>query len=482
MMRTQAIRIILFVLLVVTADTAHAESVLWGADVGSTLYHMHADGSRCVPMLGSAHADVSYTVTAVNVSTGMPVCGATVAKGTRIAFRFSPHTSNDVYWFGTGYAWDSPYGDWGANASYPAGQNICLAKNYYTATGEASLYGDLVVNPPVQALSGLSGFTCTADVSGNQTCTADTVGSFSPVFSFGATYGKWYTGYVNGSSGGATVQCSTDFSAAPLESVASAYWPQDGTGWRYCSGNQPFVLQVPAQQISCAINVENATGAPPGNPILTVAEGSACAVGTPYTLSFSATDPDGDAIRYAVDWNNDGFSDQLVPAVGTSPSGTVLTASRTYVTAGTKTVRVMAIDSHGNASGWATKSFSCAGSDLGDDTVVIMSESGGSREGDDATAIPQSSDLELHAAPSLLHSGATTRVNWSAAHMTSCVVSSPTGIPVGQTWNTLLSAVGGNMSAPISGPVTFTLSCIGTDGNTYQKNALVNIVPSWTEQ
>ena len=52
--------------------------------------------------------------------------------------------------------------------------------------------------------------------------------------------------------------------------------------------------------------------------------------------------------------------DQWVPATGYVPSGSTQSASRTYSTEGTKTVKVLAQNQNGNSSGWATLSFSCA--------------------------------------------------------------------------------------------------------------------------
>lgn len=79
------------------------------------------------------------------------------------------------------------------------------------------------------------------------------------------------------------------------------------------------------------------------------------------TYSFVSTDPQGQQVTYAVDWNSDG-TDLWMPYGSVPPpggmtyvnSGVSQSASKSWSTPGTYTVRVLAQDYSGNNSAWAT--------------------------------------------------------------------------------------------------------------------------------
>ncbi|QSH39387.1 hypothetical protein JXR01_00005 [Candidatus Kaiserbacteria bacterium] len=81
---------------------------------------------------------------------------------------------------------------------------------------------------------------------------------------------------------------------------------------------------------------------------------STCTVGEVSSILMAATDPQGDQIRYLVDWNADGVVDEYVPASGYIDSGTPTLASRTFTTEGTKLVRFRAEDPQGSISAWSS--------------------------------------------------------------------------------------------------------------------------------
>ena len=82
-----------------------------------------------------------------------------------------------------------------------------------------------------------------------------------------------------------------------------------------------------------------------------IPSGSAsCAVGTAYSYSASATDPNNDQIKYTFDWG-DGTPQSTTNLVN---SGTSASASHTWSAAGSYPVKVMATDSKGAASGWSS--------------------------------------------------------------------------------------------------------------------------------
>ena len=86
-------------------------------------------------------------------------------------------------------------------------------------------------------------------------------------------------------------------------------------------------------------------------------------------------------------------------------------------------------------------------------------------------------DLDLRVIPSLLRSGNTTKVNWSASNVSSCSVSAPNG----DAWSALQSPLGDTTSKPIAGETTYTLSCLALDGSTLTKSATVKIIPTFQE-
>jgi len=79
--------------------------------------------------------------------------------------------------------------------------------------------------------------------------------------------------------------------------------------------------------------------------------------GTPtnnYSFAISATDPNGDQVRYGVDWDSNGVVDIWLPSAGYVNSGTAQTATRSWPTDGPKSFRVLTQDAAGAVSGWAT--------------------------------------------------------------------------------------------------------------------------------
>ena len=272
-----------------------------------------------------------------------------------------------------------------------------------------------------------------------------------------------------------------------------------GSDTRYA---QPeFVLNVPSQSISCPITVVPATDGPT-KPVVTA---GACTVGTTFTVSFTSTDPNGRQLRYGIDWDADGTIDQFAPSSGYVNSGTTLTASRTYSLSGQKTVKVIAINDQGAQSPWATHSPSvcacpagytlqgntcvlanqcatppkCSGNDLVDSCTgaTIQTCYFGCVSG--ACYVVPAPSAALKAIPSLVHSGDTTIVSWSALNVTSCTLSGTNG----NSWTGISSS--GKTSSPIIGQTIYTLHCIGNPGAqppSVDKSVTVNLIPSFNEK
>jgi hypothetical protein len=420
--------------------------------------------------------------------------------GDTLSLEFVPHVYTDVSWTGTGYSNDTPYGDWIASAGPPAGSpHSCLPKDRATE----NIYAPLSVAPPQKSITGASGLGCEALTSdGKMTCSPTNKGTFSPVFTFAPTTGRFYGrmqtgGYPNAikNFGGDGIFCVG--SNAPMETYAvggtDCEEKIDSTqDFGRCQFARPsgsaYTLTVPQQTISCPITVipspeddpttpeDESDPTTPTQPSLAASGGAACVAGQSHSISMTSTDPEGDNIRYLVDWNADGTVDEFVPGAGYVPSGTTLSASRTYATGGNKTVRVRAQDENGNLSPWATLSFVCADSSQagisGDGTNPPPGTGTGSG------TLPPAPDLQLRAIPSLVRSGTATRVSWSATNVESCTVAGTNG----DSWTGAASPIGGQQSSPILGETVYTLTCLALDGATQNKQATVRVIPTWRER
>jgi len=97
------------------------------------------------------------------------------------------------------------------------------------------------------------------------------------------------------------------------------------------------------------VRVRSPTNNPPNTP--SMPDGPTTGdVDTPYTYSTSATDPNGDQVKYGWDWNGDDTVDDWT---NLHISGTVVSTSHTWGTPGTYNVKAKAKDEHGAMSGWS---------------------------------------------------------------------------------------------------------------------------------
>lgn len=448
----------------------HAESVVWSSNLGDVpfLSARWKDAKADKGWMRQVQVSVQYDATVTDQNGTVVPCGSSVPKGTVLDFRTKPHVNEDVYWFATGNFNDSPYGVWIPGVGAP--QNMCsTAVNVTGAQSDGDrTHAMYVVSPPNVGIDGLTSQSCSGSAT-SQRCTMNAVGETKAAFRFEATDSYLYAA----NSRNDTWVC---WSGPAKPNTASKRCQPQG-----CETNVLPPTVVPQQTIVCPITVTDTPqtgGGAPATPSLSQS-GGACIVGQPHTISFTSTDPDGDTLRYGVDWNTDGSIDQWVPGSGYVPSGTTQSASRIYSTGGAKTVKVLAQDSTGAYSTWATLSFECtvAGDGAqGDTSAGTGGFNGNGNNGNSGNG--SSSDLNIRAIPSLVSRGATTKVHWSTNNMTACTVTGSNA----DTWSGITSPVGGSTSSAITDRVVYTLSCTNAATQTFTKQAVVNILPSWKER
>lgn len=434
------------------------------AQASSTIVNTQLDrfGSAIMGLM-SLQVQVTYRADVRNADTGVVIPnGGSVPAGTNVLFTCGEHTYDDVYWFATGYNADSPYGDWTNDAARPAG-DLCIEKNYVPFDGRTEghrgrTYATFAVNPPTSVVSGLPANCVAAGTGTGKVCRNVQMGTLTATCSYPATYGKFYglNGLLGPNYVGSSASC--DNQANPM-----------------VSNN----VSVPAASMTHTVTVVDANpNDTPAAPSVAAAGAGSCFVGTPYAISMRATDPNNQPIRYSIDWDNNGTIDQLVPPNGYVPSGTTQQASRTYTTAGTKTVRVFAQNEDGLVSVGTTFSFTCAARvnqnpDDYEDIIIPNTND----VGDPGDAALGAMDLSIRAIPSLVSFGQTTQIHWSAAHVVSCQVLAPNG----DTWLGLQSPIGGEESSGITTETIYTLRCLDAQDDEHTATARVNVLPRWEE-
>lgn len=368
---------------------------------------------------------VSYEATITNADTGAVISdGATVPVGTRIKIGPKPHESSDIYWFATGYMSNTPYGDWGT-----AVPNVsCQAKDLMDTVAmfgyNLAVYVPAVVAPPTKSISQSSNLSCGAVAGdGSKICTITAAGAVTAAVSYGATTGTWYSNYKRSDLG----VCRTSGTGATSgpSSRAGAY------------GGTP-TIDVPTKSISFAFNAVQ-PNAPPAVPTLTCP--STGLVGQSLSFTARAADPEGDQVRYGLNWTGATTVTQWAPASGTVPSNSVQTVTKSWATAGTYQLRGLAQDDNGANSAWAT---GCS--------VTITN--------------PLPTAL-LTATPTSVVSGGASTLQWSSTNATSCSINQGVGAvtPVGTGTRVVYPTVN----------TTYTLTCTGP-GGTATDTAVVTVL------
>lgn len=91
------------------------------------------------------------------------------------------------------------------------------------------------------------------------------------------------------------------------------------------------------------------------------------------------------------------------------------------------------------------------------------------------TVLAGPAEGSIEAKPSIVSSGSTSKVSWSATGVASCSVSGTNG----DAWT---GATGSSTTKPIIQKTTYTLRCVATDEEVLTATADVNVIPKYQEQ
>ncbi|MDO8576019.1 MAG: hypothetical protein Q7R90_01760 [bacterium] len=536
---------------------ASADSVLWNNTIVGGIGVCEVPQGTCAQIpwqvavgFNNPNITIQYHALVTNATTGEVIPpGASVPVGTGLRFTFKEHRSVDIYWFTTGSWADSPYGDWGSPSVAPP---IACRKDDFVGdvptpwAKSDKIFSPLIVAPPARSIAGLGSpsLQCGALQGNSVVCKAIQAGQIPAVFNFGPTTGTFYAQWIfsgglvedvasYASNPGVTVRPGVcGGTTIPMLIQPGVPWPSTDQSWAQFANNSTYAdgvfsnpgsgttaLAVPAQVIPYPITVVDVgDDSPPTNPTVS---GGACTVGSPYTISMSSTDSDGDQVKYGIDWNRDGSIDQFVPPSGYVDSGVAQTASRTYARGKDKTVKVIAMDSKGLTSGWTSFTFTCDDQTGGPryscvDGSCVPSATGSSLpicrascgtggplySCVDGSCVPSatgsslpicrascgtggggggggSASLIIHATPSLVRRGDTTEISWNATGVIvgSCTVMSPTDQAADGTGDWAGKTSSGVTTSPIQSQTVYTLRCRDLDGSTLTQSKTVNIVP-----
>ncbi|HAT68279.1 MAG TPA: hypothetical protein DCS20_01525, partial [Candidatus Yonathbacteria bacterium] len=312
-------------------DEATANSISWscGTTAGVSRVRDMSDHQMISFKSWSVNTNGVYNSNAYRGGVLLPN-GSTVAPGDVIVFSV-PFLDTDLSWTGTGATWDTPYGSWNSGVA------ACNSSNRFIGSASSwySMYAQYIVNRPTPSVSG-SGMTCSG-----LTCTVTGVGSVSATVNFPATSCSVKLEYSERTVFPTTFVCNANpqnYTKTLTPTPTSAPGPTTLTAKSIL---HTFTSAVP----------NNAPAAPTINPL--------SPTGAPSTLiafTVVSTDPDGDTVRYGIDWDNNGTVDEYAPISGYVSSGTSRPINHSWPTPGTYTFRARTEDSKGAISGWTLKS------------------------------------------------------------------------------------------------------------------------------
>jgi hypothetical protein len=272
--------------------------------------------SGWIKALGSRNVTISYNVEVRDKDTGQIIPdNSIVSIGTKIKLSILPHTKNDIYWFGTGYGQDSPYGEWKNGAPPPEKVNnkvTCEEKDLVTTMVAQyihmyengvhvgcefdrfnDIYIPLVVSPPNKFINQLATNLQCGSVYGSETsgfskdCTVIGNGDIDISFKFSETFGKFYYRYYDYGGGIANMPSGCFGNNVPLEGILKEELINDDCQIGISSHqSNPYTLEVPEKEITYKLK------ALPPPTVNLIANPKRVYTAASSTLSWSATNAD----------------------------------------------------------------------------------------------------------------------------------------------------------------------------------------------
>ncbi len=310
------------------------------------------------PGLTAPSITVRYNADVFDAGSGAIIPdGSVLTQGTRLRFQPRVHSAVDVDWFGSGVTNDSPNGQWISGANAPT--FACLPSDesgtgVFDGVGNRyNVYTPYSVNPPTNSLD-FTGTTATLTDQGGGVYRIDSPGVIRTQFVFSPTYGKFYYRYKMTAKSFSTLnlnQCYGNQSA--MEEITATMAPPFCIpvmgivcpGPTYQHSN--YQTNIPEQRIAFNFNVPGSNN-PPAVPTLTGPTTGSPSTNYPYDTR--ASDPDGDTVRYGIDWDNNNTVDEWT---GYVPSSTNVVTNHMWPFVGSNTFKALAQDSNGASSGWS---------------------------------------------------------------------------------------------------------------------------------
>ena len=300
----------------------------------------------------------SYHAQMINADTQEEILDQeNIPVGTKISFSM-PLLPTDISWDGTGQSMDTPYGMWSNDALAPAPEVAGTSDffvNNYNVNGSVSydIYIPLVIYRPTENIISLttSTLSCSSVI-----CTVIGDGQIKAKVTFPTTTGKFYYEYVtkvgNAVDLGGYVTPKTYFNKVAMSTGGPSSW---SCKTYPCTGTEiqaPYILQVPEQSIT--FNLSGVTlNKKPSVPTITPASANDNRVGNKQYFDIKSTDPDGDNIKYCIDWGDDGiWGNNCGVASPYLASNIPWPMWRTFPTATTYKFVSKAVDIKGSSSDW----------------------------------------------------------------------------------------------------------------------------------
>lgn len=325
----------------------------------SPLWPYLCNGGMAAGLARGANATLNYNVRLIDLETGREISdNATLAvdKQFRVERVFTdPRNPNhDIFWNGTGLSSDSPYGRWVSNAG-PV-RDSCKTADKVADFGSLRVHVLLNVAPPVQTIVSSGPVSCN---NATKVCTVTGSGDITAGLRFERTDGRFYYRYWMNGSGGLFAGCQADNQPmwrGPLPGYTIRGVPIDGCHGEDCknTGGQVYTASFPPETITF-----NLTGQDPNNipskPAISMTNPRDLWALEQGTFNFVSSDPDGDQVRYEINWNNGVVPQDNIQADGVStvPQGVTQSLNHAWpAPAGTYYIRAQAVDSNDGSSGW----------------------------------------------------------------------------------------------------------------------------------